>query len=333
MTHEFQRSGAKGVSRRTVLTAAGAACIQTFALPARAQMGDKPITFVVPWAPGGTSDVLARQLGSALSQELKQTVIVENRAGAGTVIGTNAVAKSAPDGHTILLSTASTTSNASLRKSLPYDTLNDLTPVITVAAQPMVIMVNANSPITDLRGLIERGKQAPPLNYGSAGEGSVGQLTTELLKSMTGMQLTHIPFAGSAPSVNALLGGHVDLAADTVFLGRPHIVAGKLRALAVSTSARSAVLPNVPTVAESGIKDFSTDAWWGIAVRAGTPQPVVERLNAAFRKVLALPAIKDPLERDGFQLFGDTPEQAAARYKADIAKMAIAVRVSGAKAE
>lgn len=316
-----------------MISALAGTCIQSLMSPAKAQQKDRPIEFIVPWAAGGTSDVLARQLAAALTQDLKQTVLVLNKPGAGTTIGNGAVARSAPDGHTMLLSTASTTTNASLRKSLPYDTEKDLAPVITLAAQPMVIMVNAQSPIKTLRELIERAKKEPPLNYGSAGDASVGHLTMSLLCSMTGIRMTHVPFSGSAPSVNALLGGHIDLAADTVFLGRPQITANKLRALAVSTPTRSAVLPDVPTVAESGVPDFATSAWWGIAVRGGTPPELIERLNAAFRRVLALPEIRDPLERDGFQLYGDTPAQASARYKADIARMATAVRVSGAKIE
>jgi tripartite-type tricarboxylate transporter receptor subunit TctC len=289
----------------------------------------KTIRLIVPFPPGGTSDTVGRLFASGLAAQLKQTVIVENRAGAGTVIGSDLVAKSAPDGHTLLLATPGLAINAAMRKgNMPYDTEADLEAVATMVDLPMVVYASPQSGLKTMADVVAAAKaKAGTISYGTAGEGSTGHLGMKLVEQATGTRLSHIPFQGSAASMNALLGGHIQLNVDTTFLGAPHVHAGKAVGIASLSAARSKLMPQVPTAIEQGVKVESA-AWWMLFVRAGTPPAVTEQLNAAIRAVLQDPKTRETLEKDGFQLIGDTQAQARARFKVELANMAAAVRGS-----
>ena len=273
--------------------------------------------------------MVGRLLANGISERLKQPVIVDNRAGAGTVIGTELVAKSAPDGYTLLLATPGLAINAA-RKSppLPYDTDADLEAVATVVELPMAIFASSASGFKSMAEVIAAAKAKPgSVSYGTAGEGSTGQLGMKLVEQATGTKFSHIPFQGSAPSMNALLGGHVQLIVDTVFLGAPHVANNKIVGIATLGAARSKLLPNVPTSVESGVQVESA-AWYSIFVRRGTPAPIAEQINAAIRSMLQDPKIRATLEKDGFQIVADDVPKSKARFKVEMAKMAAAVRDS-----
>lgn len=316
----------KSLNRRLLL---GAALLAFAAAAGAQQFPSKPLKLVVPFPAGGTSDSVARMLAQGLGERLKQPVVVENRAGAGTVIGADAVAKSAPDGHTLLLTSPGVAINAAMRKgSLPYNTESDLEPIATLAELPMAIYAAPSTRFATLADVIAAAKAKPGVvSYGTAGEGSTGHLTIKLLEQVAGVKLTHVPFQGSAPSMNALLGGHVDLAVDTAYLGAPHVATNKIVGIATLGSARSKLMPNAPTALESGVK-LQSAAWFGISVRGGTPAPVVEQLNAAIAAVMKEHKVRESLEKDGFQVIGDGYPEAKARFKGELAKMSAAVRDS-----
>ena len=302
----------------------------TLATHASAQnLGSKPIRLVVPFPPGGTSDMMGRLLASSLSERLKQTVIVENKPGAGTVIGTDAVAKSAPDGHTLLLGTPGLAINAAMRKgSLPYSTEGDLEAVCDIAELPMVIFASTASGFKSLADVQAAARaQAGTVTYGTAGEGSTGHLSMKLVEQASGIRMSHIPFQGSGPSMNALLGGHLQLNSDTAYLGAPHVNSGKVVGIATLAPTRSRLLPQVPTAAELGVK-VDSSAWYSVFIRRGTPPAVSEQLNAALRAILQEPKVREALEKDGFNVIGNTAAQSQARFQTELGKMAAAVRDS-----
>ncbi len=314
------------ISRRIFL---GVALAAMTAAAGAQQFPSKPLKLVVPFPAGGTSDSVARMLAHGLSEKLKQTVVVENKAGAGTVIGADAVAKSAPDGYTLLLTSPGIAINAAMRKaSLPYDTEADLEPVATLAELPMAIYAAPSSGWATLADVIAAAKAKPgAVGYGTAGEGSTGHLSMKLLEQVAGIKLTHVPFQGSAPSMNALLGGHVQLSVDTAYLGAPHVAANKIVGIATLGTARSRLMPNVPTAVEAGVR-LQSAAWFGVSVRAGTPAPIVAQLNAAISAVVKEQKVRESLEKDGFQVIADTYPEAKARFKSELAKMSAAVRDS-----
>jgi tripartite-type tricarboxylate transporter receptor subunit TctC len=253
-------------------------------------------------------------------------VIVENKGGAGTVIGSDMVAKSAPDGYTLLLASPGLAINAAMRKgSLPYDTEGDLEAVSDIVDQPMVIYASVASGFKSLADMLAAAKaQSGAVSYGTAGEGSTGNLSVRLVEQATGTQLSHVPFQGSAASMNSLLGGHVQLNCDTVFLGAPHVAANKIVGLAILAPSRSRLMPSVPTAAEAGVP-VNSAAWFSIFTRRGTPPAVSEQINAALRSTLQDPKVREILERDGFTVIGNTTAQAQAHFKDEIVKMAAAV--------
>lgn len=285
----------------------------------------KPVHLVVPFPPGGTSDTVGRLLAQGLSERLKQPVIVENRAGAGTVIGTEYVAKSAPDGYTLLLATPGLAINASMRKGqLPYET-SDLEAVASIVDLPMTIYASNASGFKSLKEVIAAAKADPgSISYGTAGEGSTGQLSMKLVEQATGTRFSHIPFQGSAPSMNALLGDHIQLNVDTSYLGAPYVASGKAAGIVVLSKTRSKLIPNVPTSIESGL-NVESAAWYILFTRTGTPAAVSEQLNAAVKSILQDPKVRETLEKDGFQIIEDTRAQARGRFKAELAKMAAVV--------
>ena len=293
----------------------------------------KPIRLVVPFPPGGATDILARDVAQKLTEAWGQSVIVDNRPGAGGNIGSELVAKSAPDGYTLEMGTVGTHAiNASLYAKMPYDHVKDFTPVILVAGVPNVLVVNPALPANSVAELIAYAKANPgKLNFASSGNGTSIHLSGELFKVMAGVQITHIPYKGSAPALQDLLGGQVQMMFDNLPPSLPQIKAGKLRALAVTSLTRAPALPDVPTLAESGLPGFEASSWFGILAPAGTPAPIVAKLNAEIAKWLATPEAKEKLAKQGANAAGGTPDDFAKHIAAETAKWAKVVKDSGAK--
>jgi tripartite-type tricarboxylate transporter receptor subunit TctC len=287
----------------------------------------KPVTLVVPFPPGGTTDVLARALAEKLTQSLGQTVIVESKPGAGATLGADFVAKSKPDGYTLLMGAVHHTIAPSVFKKLPYDLQKDFAPITTVALVPNVLTVSAANPAKTVAELVAQAKAAPgKLNYGSNGNGTAQHLIGTQFESANGIEIAHIPYKGSGPLVTDLIGGQVTMSFDTVTPVLPHIKAGKLKALAVTTGKRASALPEVPTLAEAGVKGIDTGTWFGLLAPAATPKDIVVRLNADVVKLLAQPEFRKQLEAIGADPVGNSPEQMARQIKDDSEKFARLVK-------
>ena len=300
--------------------------------PAQAQdYPTKPVRFVVPFAPGGTTDVLARLLGEKLSASLGQQFVIDNQAGAGGNIGTAQVAKAEPDGYTILMGTVGTHAiNQSIYPRLPFDPIKDFAPVTLVATVPNVLVVNPEVPVHSVAELIALAKEKPgELNFASSGNGSSIHLSGELFKSMTGVDMVHVPYKGSGPAVVDLLGGQVEMMFDNLPSSAPHIKAGTLRPLGVTSKERSPTLPDVPTIAEAGVPGYEALSWFGVLVPAGTPDAVVTRLQQEIAKILADPAMRERFAELGAVPVGDTPAEFAAFIGTETAKWADVVQKAG----
>ncbi|MED5621857.1 Bug family tripartite tricarboxylate transporter substrate binding protein [Ideonella sp. BN130291] len=282
----------------------------------------KPIKLVVPFAAGGTSDILARLLGEQLQSRLKQTVVIENRAGAGGVIGADAVAKAPPDGYTLLLGTISSHAiNPALQPKMPYDAAKDFAPVMLLGSISNVLLVGAAQPAHNVKELIAQAKAKPgSLQFGSAGTGSSQHMSGETFKLMTGTDITHVPYKGSAPSMQDLIGGQIPMSFETATVALPHIQSGKVRALAVTSGKRTKVLPDTPTLAEAGVPGFDVASWQAFYAPAGTPPAIVKRLNSELAAIIALPEVKAKMEGLGLEYTPNTPEQFAEFGRAEIAK-------------
>jgi tripartite-type tricarboxylate transporter receptor subunit TctC len=311
----------------TMLAAAGHAAAQPWPT--------KPIRYVVPFAPGGTTDILARTVGDKLAVALGQPVIIENKPGAGGGVGAEFVAKSAPDGYTIMGGTISTHAiNASLYKNLPYDPVKDFVPIVLIARVPNMLVVNIDVPAKSVPELIALLKASPgKYTFASSGNGTSQHLSGELFKSMSGTEMQHIPYKGSPPALQDVMGGQVTMTFDNITTAWTLAKAGKLRALAVTTATRSSVAPDVPTLAEAGLPGFEVGSWQGVFAPAGTPPDVVRRLNAEIVKILNLPDVKEKLAALGAELAPNTPEEFAAMVKAEVAKWADVVKKSGARVD
>lgn len=292
----------------------------------------KPIRLIVPFPPGGPTDIVARPLAVLLGDRLKEQVVIENKGGAGGSIGADLVAKSAPDGYTLFMGTVGTNAiNGSLYKQLPYDMTKDFTPIALVATAPVVIVVNSSDRIKTLAELIAEAKSKPEtIAYGSAGNGTPGHLTAALFESTTQIKLKHIPYKGSAPAVTDLIGNQIPLVFDPIQSVLPHITSGKLRALAVTSKTRSPLLPNVPTVAELGYPQFESTAWWALFAPAKLPEPITKILRMDTEKVAQSAAFKERLGNLGVQPNTDFKESLANFQTSEIAKWARVVRDSGA---
>jgi tripartite-type tricarboxylate transporter receptor subunit TctC len=295
----------------------------------------KPIRLVVPFPPGGTTDILARAAGERLTARLGQPVVIDNRPGAGGNIGADIVAKSAPDGYTLLMATVGTHAiNASLYSKMPYDHIKDFAPVVLVAGVPNVLEVTPSLPVNSVADLIKLAKEKPgQLNFASSGNGTSIHLSGELFKSMAGVDMTHVPYKGSALALVDLVGGQVQLMFDNLPSSLPQIKAGKLRAIAVTSAQRAPALPNVPTIAESGLPGFEASSWFGIVAPAGTPPAVINRINAEVNQWLHAPETTEKLLAQGAIAAGGSPEQFAAHIRAETEKWAKVVKVSGAKVD
>ena len=292
----------------------------------------KPVTIIVPFAAGGTTDILARIIGQALTAELGQSVVVDNRAGAGGNIGGQAAAKAAPDGHTLFMGTVGTHAiNASLYKKMPFDPVKDFAPLTRVANVPNLLVANPAQPYKSVKDLIAYAKANPgKVNFGSSGNGSSIHLSGELFKSLAKVDMQHVPYKGSAPAVTDLLGNQIDIMFDNMPSAIQHVRSGSLVPLAVTTAKRSPELPNVPTIAEAGVPGYEATSWFGMFAPAGTPAPVLAKLNAAIVKVLAQPDVKKKINEQGAEVYSETPEQFAAFIQAESVKWGKVVKESGA---
>src|SRR5467141_3616234 len=295
----------------------------------------KPIRIVIAQAPGSATDVISRVVGNQLSEALGQPIVIDARPGAGGVLGTEVAARSAPDGYTLFMANNSTHgSNPAVYAKLPYDAVKDFAPISFVASVPYVLVVDPALPVKTVQEFIALAKARPgKLNYASAGNGSTHHFCGELLKSMTGIDIQHIPYKGSGPGIAGLLGGEVSMMFSNVADIGPQIRAGKVRALAVTVPRRSSMLPDVPTMPEAGLPDFEITSWFGLLAPAGTPAPIVARLNAETLKVLARADVKATLANQGLEVAGSTPEQFAAHIKNEIARFTKIAKTAGIKAE
>jgi tripartite-type tricarboxylate transporter receptor subunit TctC len=257
----------------------------------------RPITIVVPYTPGGSTEILARLVGQRLESRLGKPVMIENKPGAGTVIGANAVAKAAPDGYTLLMATPTPMAiNVTVYKSLPYDPARSFVPLVMLGQSPFLLIVNPSLPVYSVRDLIAFAKQNPGrLSYGSGGPGAPHHLYAELLKSMAGIEMTHVPYKGSLPALNDVVAGHIQLMFCDIPPAAGMIEAGKVRPLGVSTGTRVAAFPDIPTIAEAGVPGFAVAGWFMLAAPAGTPAPVIEKLHGELKSILAASEMKDQL--------------------------------------
>ncbi len=287
----------------------------------------KPITLIVPFAAGGTTDVLARALADRLQQSLGQPVIVENKPGAGATLGADYVAKAKPDGYTLLIGAVHHTIATSVYKKLPYDFQKDFAPITTIALVPNVLVVNAGNPAKTVADLVAQAKAQPgKLNYGSNGNGTAQHLIGTQFEKVTGTDLAHIPYKGSGPLVTDLLGNQITMSFDTVTPVLQHIRSGKLRALAVTTARRASALPEVPTLEEAGVKGIDIGTWFAVLAPVATPKDIVARLHAEAVKVIHSPEFRKRMEEIGAEPIGDTPAQLAQQIKADTERFAKLVR-------
>jgi len=295
----------------------------------------KPIKWIVPFAPGGTTDILARTIGEKLSVALGQPVIIENKPGAGGGVGADFTAKATPDGYTIMGGTISTHAiNASLYKSLPYDPVKDFVPITLIARVPNMLVVNPEIPARNVAELVALLKTNPgKYSFASSGNGTSQHLSGELFKSMAGVDMQHIPYKGSPPALQDVVAGQVAMTFDNITTAWPLAKAGKLRALAVTTAKRSSIAPDVPTLAESGLAGYEVGSWQGVFAPAGTPPAIVQRLNTEIVKIINTPDVKEKLIALGAEPVGNTSEEFGALVKTEGVKWAEVVKKSGAKVD
>lgn len=305
-------------------TAAIAAILSFFFVLSCGAQGypSKPIRFYTPYPPGGTTDILARLIGAKLHESWGQPVVIEARPGAGGNVGTDFVAKSAPDGYTILMGGSGPLAiNVSLFSKLPYDPLKDLAPVVLSASVPLVLVVHPSVPAKNLREFTVLLKSRPgQFNYATAGPGSPQHLTAEMFKFMAHVEMTHIPYKGSGPAIVDLVGGQIPLSFESMIPILPQVKSGKLRALAVTSASRSPVVPEIPTVVEGGVAGFESIAWYGVVAPAATPKDIVTKLNVEMTRILNLPDIKQRLAEMGSPAVAGTPDQFGALIKSEIGK-------------
>jgi tripartite-type tricarboxylate transporter receptor subunit TctC len=294
----------------------------------------KPIRYIVPFPPGGATDILARSIADKLGPALGQPVIVENRAGAAGNVGTELAAKAAPDGYTILMVTVAQSISETLYAKLAYNLMRDLAPVILVARVPNVMVVHPSVPARSVKEFIDYAKANPgKVNFASSGSGTSIHMSAELFKLLAGVDIVHIPYKGSAAALTDLIGGQVSVMFDNLPPSMPHIRSGKLRALAITTTTRYPTLPDLPTMVEAGVPGYEASSWFGIMVPAGTPKDIVARLNAEVRKIMALPDVRERFDQQGAIASPGTPEDFDAFIRAEIAKWGKVVKASGAKVD
>ena len=295
----------------------------------------KPIHLIVPFPPGGGNDTVARAIAQQIGPDLGQPVVIDNKPGAGGAVGAELAAKAPPDGYTLFLAgVGSHVVNPNVHAQLAYDPVKDFAPVTLIASAPSVLVVNPSVPAHTVAELTAYARANPgKLNYASNGAGSAAQLAAAMYESMAGVKMVHVPYKGIAPAMTDLLSGEVQLMFGTVVALVPHIEAGKLRPLAVTSRKRSALLPNVPTMAESGLPDYEAGSWYGIMAPAGTSREIIERLHGAIVKALAQPEVAKRLSTEGAVVIGSTPAEFAAHLKRELARVGKVVRAAGIRAE
>lgn len=294
----------------------------------------KPITIIVPFPAGGTLDNLTRSLAQKMSDDFKQPVIIDNKPGAGTVIGTEIVARAAPDGYTLGMVANSFAINPSLYDNLRYDTVKDFTPVSWVAYTPHLLVANPDVPVKSLADVIATAKSKPgELSFASFGAGTSPHIAIERLKSEAKIDVLHIPYKGQAPALNDLLGGHVDMMFANTPDVLPHVKSGKLRAIALANDARLESIPDVPTFKEAGVDNMNSNSWYGVIVPSGTPAPIVEKLSAEFVRIVNLPEIRERLLAQGLEPAGTTSAEFAEYLKSEMEMAATVVKASGASVQ
>lgn len=296
---------------------------------------NKPIRMVVPFPPGGGIDTVARIISPKLAESLGQSIIVDNRSGgAGGTVGTEFVAKAAPDGYTLLATFASHAMNAALYTRLGFDTLNDFAPITLIATVPNILVVNPSLPVRTVKDLIALAKKRPgEILYASVGSGTPAHLSAELFNLMAGTKMTHVAYKGAAPSIIALISGETQLTFTTVLVALPYVKSGRLRAIAVASTGRAAVMPEVPTIDESGLRGYESNAWYGLLAPAKTPQSAIEQLHREMVKVLQLAEIRDSFKNQGAEPVGNTPDQFRAIIRTEIEKWRKVVQATGARAD
>jgi tripartite-type tricarboxylate transporter receptor subunit TctC len=323
---------------RPLMLAASCACAALLALfaPCAAAQNypNKPIRLIVAFPPGGSTDVLARIVGAKLGESWGQQVIVDNRPGAGTNIGTEMAAHAPADGYTLFMCTFTCAINPSLYSKLNYDLLKDFAPVSMVASVPLIVLVHPSVPVASIKELIALAKAKPgQLNYASFGNGTAAHLATELFKSMAGVDMTHVPYKGAAPAMNDLLGGQVNLMFESILTGMPHVRAGRLRALAVTSAKRLPRVSDIPTVAEAGVPGYEVDPWFGVVAPAATPPSVISKLNQEIVRIIKLPDVEERIASTGAFALGSTPQQLGAFMRAEVAKWGKVIRAIGVRAD
>jgi len=307
------------------LRALGAVVLLCAATPAAIAQDypNRPVRLVVTFSPGGPADILGRLIGERLYKMWSQPVVILNKDGAGTIIGVDLAAKSTPDGYTLLLASSAMAINSGLGRKLPYDPFKDLAPVTLIFGQPLVIVAHPKVAANTVKELIDLAKSSPgKLTYGSSGIGSSTSLTAEMFKSAAGIDIRHVPYKGIAPAMLDLLAGQVDLIFSGTTAAIPHLKTGRLKAIALTTAKRSPQLPNVPTLAESGIPDYDVTGWWGFMVPAGTPAAIVQRLHTDINKVTAMPEVRERFAAQGGEAMTSTPEEFAAMFRAEVDRWA-----------
>jgi len=294
----------------------------------------KPVRLIVPFPPGGINDVIARSIGQKLTESWSQQVIVDNRGGAGTVIGTEAVAKSAPDGYTLLLTSAAQAINVTLQSKLPYDSIRDLAPVTYIGWSPFLLVVHPSLPVKSVKDLVALARARPgQIAYSSSGTGTSVHLMGEMLRAGTGIELTHVPYKGIAPALTDLIAGQVQLSFASPLTSAPHVKAGRLRAVAATSPHRARTLQALPTIGESGVPGYSALSWYGIVAPGATAKDLVERMHADIARALNQPDLRDRLTTQGVELVAGGPAQLAEHLKNEIALWGKAVRQANVRAD
>lgn len=328
----------RSASRRLAASAAALAALALLspaaALAQTASYPNKAIKLVVPYAPGGSADIAARLVTDEWGKALGGSLFVENKGGAGGNIGVDMVAKAQPDGYTIGLQTVSLAINPALTAKMPYDTLKDLAPIGMVASSQHVLVVNNAVPAKNLKELLALLKAKPgQYSYGSAGPGSTFHMSAELFKAVAGTPIVHIPYRGGGPAMIDTMSGQVAMSFPVLSAAQPHVQAGKLRALGVTGTKRSALMPDVPTIAEAGLPGYAFETWFIVFAPAGTPRPIIDKLNATLNQALNTAALKERMANDGFEPIPSTPEQARARLEQEMPQWAKLIKERGITAE
>jgi tripartite-type tricarboxylate transporter receptor subunit TctC len=308
------------------LAVAGSALAQTW--PSR------PIRMVVPYTPGGYTDYMARTVGQKLSEALGQTIVIENKPGANSVIGADAVAKAAPDGYTFGTVIAAHAVNATLNPKLPFDTLKDFTYVSLMSVAPLIMVAHPSTPANNVQELIALAKAKPgELNFASSGIGAAAHLTMEMFKSRVGINMVHVPYRGTSPALQDIIGGRVNVMFDVVGSLMPHVRAGSLKSIAVTAKDRMPAAPEVPTMVEGGVADFVSGTWAGVIAPAGTPKEIVNRVSSEIQRILRDPAMREQLSKLGYEAVGSTPAEYETFFREEVARWAKVIKDAGIKAE